>query len=242
MRPGAKAPGYLISAGVRDSGHLIFAGLVDGEVAVEVNGERRALDLHGVDLQVVETDLIAGGLGGLGEQLAEQCGGVDLHLLGEFAAEEGLEEEVELGRLAEVLDAGVAEADGLALGVGDDGDVGFGVEGDAEAGSVKAGAKFGVGFDVDDDAVAVEADLRVLGVGVAGGGGLAAEVVAAVLVEELLVQRALEGLVGDVELNGVGGGGDEREGCEGKRWSKGAGVHGNSIRDGRGLGRRSRNR
>jgi hypothetical protein len=127
-------------------------------------------------------------------------------------AEEGDEEEVELLRLGEVLDAGVAEADGFALGFGEDGDVGFRREGEAEAGGLHAGAELGVGVDVDDDAVLDEADFGLVGVDEAGGVGVAAEVVAAVgAVEELLGESALEGVGGDADLDGAGG---EGRGCE----------------------------
>ena len=62
---------------------------------------------------------------------------------------------------------------------------------------------------VHDNAIAIEAHLRVFGVRVAGGTGLALEVVASVLREELLVQRALERLRGDVEFNGFCGAGEQ---------------------------------
>jgi pectinesterase len=171
-------------------------------------------------------------LRGGGEELADEVGGVDLHLLGEFAAQERDEEEVELFGFGEVLDAGVAEANAFALGVGDDGDVGLGVEADAEAGAVEGFAEPGVGFDVDDDAVGGEADLGVFGVDEAGGVGVAADVVAVVGAgEELFQEGALKGFGGDFDLEGVGG--QRREGEQGGETDGGGGgTHVGRISDG----------
>ena len=193
----------------------MIRALVDAEDGVDVEDELGTLDEHGVDLEVSERDGVAGGLGGFGEELAHEVGGVDLHLLGELAGEEGDEEEVELGGVGEVVDAGVAEADGLALGVGEDGDVDVAGEGDSDAVAVDAGSELGAGVDADDDAVVVEGDVGLFGVDVAGGVGVAAEVVAAVGgVEELGAEGALEGLGGDSDFGGAGLRGD---GSENKR-------------------------
>ena len=199
-------------------------------IPVEVHDQGIAGDLHGVDLQVVEREVVAGGLGGFGEKLADEVGGIDLHLLGELAAEEGNEEEVELLVVAEVLDAGVAEADGLALRVGDDRDVRLGIEADAEAGTTHFGTQFGVGFDVNQDAFVLKADLRVLRVSITATVTSAAEVVAAIgRAEELLVERALERLRGDADLNGAGGQ-CERQGQDREKAAEDArGIHLSSI-------------
>jgi hypothetical protein len=195
-----------------------LAELVDAHVGVYVDVENLTFYEHGVELEVVEGQGVAGLLGGVGQELAHEVGGVDLHLLGELVTEEGDEQEVELAGVAESLDAGVAEADGFFLGLGDEGDVGVGVEGDADAGAVNGGAEPGAGVDVDDDAVLLEGDVRVVGVDEAGGVDVAAHVVTAFRrVEELGAEGALEGLGRDFDFDGGGGsgGGKERgEYCE----------------------------
>ncbi len=106
-----------------------------------------------------------------------------------------------------MLDAGVAEADVFALRLGDDGDIGFGVDGDSDAGPVHGGAELGMGFDVDPDAVLLEGDLGVFGVDEAAALGLALDVVAVSgRGEELLVERALQRAGGDLDLGGVSSG------------------------------------
>ena len=132
-----------------------------------------------MELEVIEGQGVAGLLGGVSQEFAHEVGGVDLHLLGELAAEERDEQEVELAGVAEALDAGVAEADGFLLGLGDEGDVGVGVEGDADAGAVYDGAELGSGVDVDDDTILLEGNVGVVGVDEAGGVSVAAHVVAA---------------------------------------------------------------
>ena len=183
-------------------------------------------------LREVDARGVAGGVGGVGEELADEVGGVDGHAGGELAGEEGFEEEVELAGVGEALDAGVAEAYGFALGLGDEGDVGLGVEGDADAGAVDGSAELGASVDMDEDAVVAEGDLGVVGVNEAGGGGGAADVVTSVGgVEELGAEGSFEGLGGDADFGGLGGGCGEEQEAE-----KGHGelreVHGLRIRQG----------
>ena len=186
---------------------------MNGEVAVEVDDEGVALNLHGVDLEGAEFDFVAGGFAGFGEELADEVGGVDFHLLRELAAQEGHEEEVEFLGFGEVLDAGIAKTDGFTLGVGDHGDIGFGSESDAEAGGSHGLAEAGAGLDVHEDAVVLEGDPGFSGVNEAGGFVVAADVEAVVLrVEELLVEGALESLSGDADFDGVGSGGEGEKG------------------------------
>ena len=57
-----------------------------GDLAVEVDDEGVAGDLHGVDLQLVKLDVVAGAVLGFGEDLAEHVAYVDRQLLRELAA------------------------------------------------------------------------------------------------------------------------------------------------------------
>ncbi len=129
-----------------------------------------------------------------------------------------------------MLDAGVAEADGLALRVGDDRDVGLGGKAHAEAVAADFGAQFGACLDVDEDALVLEADLRVLRVSITTAVTFAAKIVASVSRgEELFVEGALERLGGDFDLNGAGGEG-RRERHKGKdAEEEPGGLHASSI-------------
>src|SRR5947209_2327912 len=98
-------------------------GSVDVHVCIEVEGEGLAFYQHGVKFERGEGEGVAGGGGGVQEKFAHEVGGVDLHLGGEFAGEEGNQEEVELAVAGEALDAGVAEAYGFAFCFGNEGDV-----------------------------------------------------------------------------------------------------------------------
>ena len=175
-------------------------------MAVEVDEEGVAGDLHGVDVELVELHVVTGRFSGFGEEQFEEVSHVDFHLLRELFAEEGNEEEVEFLGGGEVVDAGVAEADGFAFGLREDGDVGVRGEADSDAGAEHAGAELGFGFDVDDDAVFFEGDFGVLRVDVAGlSVGTLDEVFAVGAVEELLLERALERLGRDAEFDGMRG-------------------------------------
>jgi hypothetical protein len=191
---------------------------VHGEVAVEVDDERVAGHQHGVDLQVIELHVIACGGGGLGEDLTEQIGGVDLHLLRQLAAEKRNQEEVEFLGRGELFDAGVAEADGFALRVGDDGDVCFRGEAHAEASGADVFSEPSVCLKVNPDAVVLERHFGLGGVDIAGGVPVAADVEAVVFAgEDLGVEDALESLCGDLDFDGArgGAGGEEHAyGCE----------------------------
>jgi hypothetical protein len=201
-------------------------GSVDIHVGVEVEGQRLAFDEHGVEFEGGEGEGVAGGGGGVDEEFAHEVGGVHLHLGGEFAGEEGDEQEVEFAVVGEALDAGVAEADGFALGLRDEGDVGIGGHGDSDTRSVDGGPELGAGVDVDDDAVVLEGDVGVVGVDVAGRMGVAAHVVAAIgSVEELCAEGALEGLGGDLDLDGASGCGGQEEGTR-QKVEQGRGLHG----------------
>ena len=190
--------------------------LVDFDLGVEVYVEVVGFDVHGAQVEALEGEGVAGGVGGADEQGAEEIGGVDLHFGGEFFGEEGLEQKVELLVAGELFDVGVAESDGFAFGFGDEGDGGLGRDGDAEAGAAEA--ELGVGVDGDDDAGLgggggevgddgsggiAEGDVGVVDVDGAALGGGAAEIVAvefavgAGLVEELVGEGALEGGGGD---------------------------------------------
>lgn len=94
-----------------------------------------------MELEVVELEDVAGGVWRVDEQGAHHLGGVELHLGGQLAAEEGYEEEAEFAGGAKALDAGVAEADGFAFGFGNDGDVSVSVETHADAGVADARAE-----------------------------------------------------------------------------------------------------
>ncbi len=61
------------------------------------------------------------------------------------------EHEVQLLRLAEPLDARIAEADALLFGLGNQRNVGLGGEGDADARSVNGGAELRFGVYMNDD-------------------------------------------------------------------------------------------
>ena len=73
-----------------------------------------------MNLETIEGDGVAGRDGGPLKSLAEQIGGIHFHAGRNLMAEERHEEKVELPRLADVLDAGVAEADGFSFGVGNE--------------------------------------------------------------------------------------------------------------------------
>jgi len=162
------------------------------------------VNLHGVDLEVVEGDIVARGFFRLGEELPDEVSDIDLHLLGELAVEEGNEKDFELAGGTEVLDAGVTEADVFSLRLRYDGDVCFGVDGDTDAGTVDGGAELGMGLDVDPDAIVLECDLWVFGINEAARVRLSLEVVAvAGRGEELLIERALKSTGGNLELSGM---------------------------------------
>jgi hypothetical protein len=58
--------------------------------------------------------------------------------------------------------------------------------------------------DVDDDAVVLEGDMRVVGVDVARRGGVTAHVITTVAgVKELGAEGPFQCLAGDIDLNGV---------------------------------------
>lgn len=158
-----------------------------------------------MNFELVEGDVEAGGEGGSLEGFAEEIGGVDLHAGRDLVAEERHEEEIELAGLADMLDAGVAKADGFAFGVGNEGDLGGGSEREADAAAGDGGAEPGVNLNLDEDAVGGKGELRILREDRAGGLGVALEVVAAVgTAEELLLEGALEGGAAHLEVDGVG--------------------------------------
>ena len=132
--------------------------------------------------------------------------------MGSWRDEEGLEEEVELAGVGEALDAGVAEADGLALGLGDEGDVGFGERETPTQEPWTVVPSLARAWTWTKMRSSWKETLGVVGVDEAGGGGGAADVVTGVGgVEELGAEGAFEGLGGDADLGGVGGNsGEER--------------------------------
>jgi hypothetical protein len=66
--------------------------------------------------------------------------------------------------------------------------------------------------DVDDDAILIEGDARLLRVDVAGGFRVSAQIVAAIgTIEELRLEGALKRLGRDVDLCGVRGDDEDRE-------------------------------
>ncbi len=164
-----------------------------------------------MQLQRVERERVAGGFGRAAEKLTHQDGCVDLHLRGDLVAQEGREDEVQLSGLAEPFDPRIAKSDALFLGFWDERDVGVGGERDAEADSANRGAELRLGVNANDDAVLHESDVGRLGIDVAGRGGVATDVVAALrAIEELGAQRALEGLGGDLDLDRGGRAGLQR--------------------------------
>jgi len=107
--------------------------LVHPEITVDVYHQRVIFNHHGVDFQHQQAHGIACAFSGFGEQLADLVSGVHLHGLGQLAAEEGREQKVQFFRLRKLFDAGIAEADGLALCIGDHGDIRFRIQADADA-------------------------------------------------------------------------------------------------------------
>jgi len=181
------------------------------QVPVHVHNEGVAVDLDGVDFETVEGDLVAGGSRGSLEGLAEQVGGIDLHAGGDLMAEEGAEEEVQLASVGYLVETGVAKANGLAFSVGGQGDLGGNRERQAQACASDGFSQAGVGLDADHDAVLVEGELGVLGIGEAGGIEVPFEVVAAVRAgEELLLQGALESVAADAHFHGAGSDGADQ--------------------------------
>ena len=117
---------------------------------------------------------------------------------------EGHEQKIQIFRFADVFHAGVAKAERFALGVRHHGDFGGRIEADAEAFAGEALAESGVNLDLDDYSILGKAEHRLLGVDVAGGFGIAFEVIAAVgAAEELLLQGAFERRAAHAQLDGV---------------------------------------
>jgi hypothetical protein len=134
--------------------------------------------------------------------------------------EEGNEEEVQLARVRQVIDAGIAEADGLALGIGEDGDIDVAGEGDADTGSDDGGAEPGAGVEADDDTVVVEGDVGLFGVDVTGGVSVATKIIASIrAVKELRLEGAFERLGRDADLRCMGRGSHKEDSVEKQRTS-----------------------
>ena len=93
-------------------------GSVDRELTVEIDDESVSGYLHGMDLELPELEVIACCICRFYKELAEEVGSVHLHALGQFAAEKGLQEEVELAGFAEMFDARVAEPYGFSFSFG----------------------------------------------------------------------------------------------------------------------------
>jgi hypothetical protein len=179
--------------------------LSDGDVGVDVDDEIVSLDLDGVDLEAVESDLVAGCGCGAGERLAKEVGGVDFHAGRNLVREKGLEDEVELLMVADAVDAGVAESDGLTVSIGSERDFGRQSDGDSDAGSADLLAQFGMGLESDNNAgfalVRYEVEFGVLGVGKAGRLGVSFDVVAAICTaKKLLLEGAFEGIAADMQF------------------------------------------
>ena len=187
---------------------LFMSTSLYAEVAVQVHHEGVAVNKDGVDFEAVEGDFVAGGGGGVGEGLAEDVSGVDLHAGRHLVTEEGAEEEVELGAVRDFVEAGVAEADGFSFSVGGQGDdCGDGEGWESDAGSANGRSHAGVGFDADDDAVLGEGEMGVFNPGGAGRFRVASEVIASVGAgEKLLFERAFQGIAGYAHLDRPGGG------------------------------------
>jgi hypothetical protein len=100
-----------------------------------------------------------------------------------------------------VIDAGIAEADGLALSVRKNRDIDITGKRNSDAGAVDSGSEFRAGVDVDDNAVLHEGDARRIGVDEAGGAAIATKIVTPIgSIEELGFEGALQRLGGDADL------------------------------------------
>jgi hypothetical protein len=119
--------------------------------------------------------------------------------------EKGDEQEVELARVREVIDARITKANRLAFRIGEDGNVHVASNRDAHAVSVNSCPEFSSRVDMDDDAILVEGNAWIFGIDEAGGFRVAAKIIATVgAIEELSLEGALHGLGGDSDLSGVG--------------------------------------
>src|ERR1017187_1889673 len=106
--------------------------------------------------------------------------------------------------VTDTIHTGIAEADGFALAIGGQRDLGRERERDAQTGAANRLAKLGVGLDLYHDAVVDKTELGILSVNGAGGAGAALEIVAAVgAAEELLLQGSFDGITADFKLNGA---------------------------------------
>jgi hypothetical protein len=90
------------------------------------------------------------------------------------------QQKVKLFRVGQVIDAGVAEADGFALRVGKNRDIDIAGERDSDAGAIDSGAEFGASVDVNNDTILLKGNTRRISVDEAGGVAIAAKVVAPV--------------------------------------------------------------
>jgi hypothetical protein len=181
--------------------------LLNADVAVYIDDQIVALNLDGVDFEALQGHFVARGCGRVFEGFAQQVGGVDFHAGRDLAAEKRCQDEVQLGVVANFIDAGVAEAYGFSLAVGSKGNLGRQGESEADAGAGYLLAEVGVGLQTDDDSVIYEFELGVFGVDVTGGLGVSLEVVATVgAAEKLLLEGSLNGVAGDFEFDGAGRG------------------------------------
>src|ERR1700677_2381948 len=114
-------------------------------------------------------------------------------------AEKGSKDEIELAVVADLVNACVAEADGLAFAVGSQRDLCGQSQRNADAGAAHPLAEPCARFDPDHDPILDKGKLGVLCIDKAGGLGISLEVVAAVgAAEKLLFQGALQGIAADL--------------------------------------------
>ena len=167
--------------------------LVDRKVSIKIHIQQIMVDLHGMNLQVVQCNGVTARIRRLRECLPQQVCGIELHLLGQLAVEKGNQEDIQLLRCIQVLDTNIAKTDGLALSVRREGDIGLGAQTHPKARAADARTQLGVCLEVDPHTIIVECHLRVFRVDIAGRARLALDVVAAVSGKELLVECAFKG-------------------------------------------------
>jgi hypothetical protein len=120
-------------------------------------------------------------------------------------AEEGCEHEVELGVVADFIDAGIAETYGFSFAIRSEGDFSGERQSDADAGAAYSLTEAGVGLELNYDAVFDKLEFWVLGIDVASGLGVAFEIVAAVgSVKKLLLEGPFESVAADLEFDRTG--------------------------------------